>query len=513
MLPSPNGSFDGYKHCAWMHILSILQEVTIWCNLGDVDPVVMVDITLYSAGLLETLADSCVKSKRKPGNAAAHEIQSDTATSTQTAGITMQTEHCTPTNILMKHPAEQLDIACKMLEKGLDSIEVARSATVSIDKTLLCDTSYMKLDDYIYRSSSLLNQTEEPDVPKEDSSKVTALGTFIMDLHLELIQVYYRVAFKLLKMNCESTNYENNNQEIIGPHENYGFTISTEADIIKKVKKNNVLKAVFLIQKVMFLYNKDHDQSSRNHLLEKAATLLQKAEAEEKMLYLLSTQQPTTDNRKLGVVPAPILLSRSHNSMIFKPAHFTSSEKVYWYRIFARTATGSILKVRLKDSMLRGTGQEAAYQLGHYSVAKLAFSVLWEHFVPQECQTPADEGFVSDQTKCSITQKSLNNKAVSLASPILLRNFLGSIFIDSDISCQEDAIYCDTLSDNGPLYKGQLRRLAKCERILIVIEIAGWINDANQALQAVVQCYGLLAPMIFHRIPSTPVVQVRMLEK
>ncbi|XP_072351077.1 cilia- and flagella-associated protein 54-like, partial [Scyliorhinus torazame] len=124
------------------------------------------------------------------------------------------------------------------------------------------------LDDYIYRSSSLLNQTEEPDVPKEDSSKVTALGTFIMDLHLELIQVYYRVAFKLLKMNCESTNYENNNQEIIGPHENYGFTISTEADIIKKVKKNNVLKAVFLIQKVMFLYNKDHDQSSRNHLLE-----------------------------------------------------------------------------------------------------------------------------------------------------------------------------------------------------------------------------------------------------
>ncbi|XP_072328039.1 cilia- and flagella-associated protein 54-like isoform X2 [Scyliorhinus torazame] len=554
----------------WMHILSILQEVTIWCNLGDVDPVVMVDITLYSAGLLETLADSCVKSKRKPGNAAAHEIQSDTATSTQTAGITMQTEHCTPTNILMKHPAEQLDIACKMLEKGLDSIEVARSATVSIDKTLLCDTSYMKLDDYIYRSSSLLNQTEEPDVPKEDSSKVTALGTFIMDLHLELIQVYYRVAFKLLKMNCESTNYENNNQEIIGPHENYGFTISTEADIIKKVKKNNVLKAVFLIQKVMFLYNKDHDQSSRNHLLEKAATLLQKAEAEEKMLYLLSTQQPTTDNRKLGVVPAPILLSRSHNSMIFKPAHFTSSEKVYWYRIFARTATGSILKVRLKDSMLRGTGQEvpavgdcllevkgiepnekyifavaaysedgtiigdeighttkpilayyplpiltawtylcqAAYQLGHYSVAKLAFSVLWEHFVPQECQTPADEGFVSDQTKCSITQKSLNNKAVSLASPILLRNFLGSIFIDSDISCQEDAIYCDTLSDNGPLYKGQLRRLAKCERILIVIEIAGWINDANQALQAVVQCYGLLAPMIFHRIPSTPVVQI-----
>ncbi|XP_078090725.1 cilia- and flagella-associated protein 54 [Mustelus asterias] len=555
----------------WMHILSILQEVTIWCNLGDIDPLVMVDITLYAAGLLEALADSYLKSKIKSGTTiVAHENQSDTATSTQTAGINLQTEHCAPTNLLMKNPAEQLDIACKMLEKALDSIAAARSATVSMEKIVLYDTSRIKLE-YVHEATSRIEQQEQDDALQENSSKVTVLSALIVDLHLELIQVYYRVAFKLLKMNPESLNYENNNQETNGSNnENYGFTITTEEDIIKKVKKNNLLKAVFLIQKAMFFYSKEQDQSSKYHLLEKAETMLQKAEAEENMLYSLSTQHRTTENKALGVVPAPILLCRTHNSMIFKPAPFTSSEEVYWYRIFARTATGSILKVRLKDCLLRGTGQEvpasgecllevkdiepnekyifavaayskdgkiigsgigqttkpilayyplpiltawsylcqAAYQLGHYPVAKRAFSVLWEHFVLKESETPANTLFVSENTDYCINQKRMNNKAVSLASPILLRNFLGSIFIDCDISCQEDAIYCDSLSDNGPLYKGQLNRLAKCERILLVIEIAGWINDANQALQGVVLCYGLLAPMVFHKIPTTPVVQV-----
>ncbi|XP_067914860.1 cilia- and flagella-associated protein 54-like isoform X3 [Heterodontus francisci] len=548
----------------WLHILSILQEVTIWCNLADVDPVVMIDITLYSAGLLENLAESSVKSKRKPGNTTAHENQSDTATSTQSPAISMQTEHCAPTNLLMKHPAEQLDIACKMLEKAMLGMAAARSAASSTDRSLLIDNSCIKLEEPIHQSTSRSDLQEQDEDSQAESYKATAVHSLIMDLHLELIQVYYRVAFKLLKTNLESMNSKNRSQETIGADENYDFTISTEADIIKEVKENNVLKALFLMQKVMILDSKEY------RLLQEAATLLRKAEAEEKRLYLLSTQQSTTDNKKTDVVPAPILLSRTHNSVIFKPAPFASSKKVHWYCIFGRSATGSILKVRLMDFHLQGTGQEvpalgecllkvkglepnekyifavaaysedgniigngigettkpilayyplpiltawtylcqAAYQLGHYPVAKAAFSVLWKHFVSQASPPPSDKWFVSDKTDWCITQKSLNNSAKSLASPILLRSFLGSIFIDSDISCKEGAVFCDSLSDSGPLYNGQLGRLAKCERLLVAIEIAGWINDANQALQAVVQCYGLLAPMIFHRIPSTSVVQI-----
>ena len=45
--------------------------------------------------------------------------------------------------------------------------------------------------------------------------------------------------------------------------------------------------------------------------------------------------------------------------------------------------------------------------------------------------------------------------------------------------------------------------------MLVAIELAGWLNESNQALQAVVQCYGLLAPLVFYKIPSVPVFQVR----
>ena len=40
------------------------------------------------------------------------------------------------------------------------------------------------------------------------------------------------------------------------------------------------------------------------------------------------------------------------------------------------------------------------------------------------------------------------------------------------------------------------------------MELAGWLNEANLALQAVVQCYGLLAPLIHFKIPATPIIQV-----
>lgn len=44
--------------------------------------------------------------------------------------------------------------------------------------------------------------------------------------------------------------------------------------------------------------------------------------------------------------------------------------------------------------------------------------------------------------------------------------------------------------------------------MLVAVEMAGWLNEANLALQAVVQCYGLLAPLIFYKIPSVAVIQV-----
>ena len=54
----------------------------------------------------------------------------------------------------------------------------------------------------------------------------------------------------------------------------------------------------------------------------------------------------------------------------------------------------------------------------------------------------------------------------------------------------------------------QISRLHQCEKMLVALELAGWLNEASLALQAVVQCYGLLAPLTHFQIPALPIVQV-----
>lgn len=54
----------------------------------------------------------------------------------------------------------------------------------------------------------------------------------------------------------------------------------------------------------------------------------------------------------------------------------------------------------------------------------------------------------------------------------------------------------------------QKKRLKECEKLFVAIEIAGWLNDYQLCLQAVVQCYGLLVPLLYHRVAIIPVAQV-----
>lgn len=57
-------------------------------------------------------------------------------------------------------------------------------------------------------------------------------------------------------------------------------------------------------------------------------------------------------------------------------------------------------------------------------------------------------------------------------------------------------------------HPSQEARLAECERMLVAIDLALHLNDSAGTLQAVVNCYGLLAPLIFNQIPSEPVIEV-----
>lgn len=54
----------------------------------------------------------------------------------------------------------------------------------------------------------------------------------------------------------------------------------------------------------------------------------------------------------------------------------------------------------------------------------------------------------------------------------------------------------------------QEARLEECERMLVAMDLALWLNDGISALQAVVVCYGLLTPLIFHQVKHSSVVEV-----
>ena len=50
--------------------------------------------------------------------------------------------------------------------------------------------------------------------------------------------------------------------------------------------------------------------------------------------------------------------------------------------------------------------------------------------------------------------------------------------------------------------------MQECEKLLVVIDLAAWLNDSQIILQAIVQCYGLLAPLIYYNLAYDPIVQV-----
>jgi len=56
-------------------------------------------------------------------------------------------------------------------------------------------------------------------------------------------------------------------------------------------------------------------------------------------------------------------------------------------------------------------------------------------------------------------------------------------------------------------------RLKECQKLMVALELAGWLNESNMALQAAIQCYGLLAPLLYWKVPSIPVIQVFIVNK
>ncbi|KAJ6656335.1 hypothetical protein lerEdw1_003838 [Lerista edwardsae] len=530
-----------YQTLKWVNILYIVIEVIFAINLGDINAVVMAETVLRLTAVLENIAEFTIKSGPKA-------VEKNEALSAS--------EFCIDgmTSLIQRSPPDQLFLAYQYLDRAISAMNRARLLTVLPDGVSVLDHCCKK-------------QLNRP--PASDANEKSIAGhNFIMDLHLELIRAQHRVAVKLLHFE-QGPQTDDRNTRCKSPVKNIKQPkYLTESDILMKIKKNKLSKALYLMQKATLMFPGGLANASPNQLLEEAFNLIQKAEAQHSAMS--ATFQQPESNAKSKVPPPPILLSRSHCSMSFKPAPFVSDEKVSWYCIFGCIAEGSNRKVRLNNYNLKNSAEvvpanetcilevegletneiymfavaayssngnliggsigettkpilaypplsvatvrayliQSAFQLENYTLSKKAFQPLWDYFVSVPPTPVADVTMVSASSSVTLPKNRLILEAVSQTSPNLLYLFIRSIFIINDINVQDGALFCDSVCFNELRYNRQIARLAECGRMLVAVELSNWLNDVQYSLQAVVLCYGLIAPLIYHTIPSESLIQI-----
>ncbi|XP_018547690.1 cilia- and flagella-associated protein 54 isoform X2 [Lates calcarifer] len=532
----------------WLWCLSRLCEVAFACDLATVDCIMMAEMIHTLAILLESAAER-----------AAPEADGD--------GVKPNSF-----SLVESSSTELLQKVCEVARRGLKALATGVATLLPQDSSAITDSAFMqKFCPLPPSTPSLSNLTsseegnEEDEISKKEKEEVETKAESDMkssrdiqsaripllatDLHLELDIIHHRASLKLLQLNAVE-----------------------ESELLDRIKKNKVSKALFLIQKALLVNNnKEPNKSSETKsLLEEASSLIEKAGVEERRLFLSTTSKTPAENKDKGVKeekeippPPPILLSRTDHSLTFAPAPYNLEGQVCWYQLCGRTAEGINRKVRLGDCSLPGTGNlvpavsgecvlsveglvpnqkyvfavaaynsqgkllgntigrttfpllasmplpllstwahlaQVAFQTGQYTLAKRACNELWSHY------TIPDPGSQSIQDRLATAK--LHKQTLQLSSPHLCQMFLISIFIETEINVQQGSLYCDSFSDSGPFIWEQEARLAECERMLVAMDLAMCLNDGIAALQAVVSCYGLLAPLIFHQITCNPVVQV-----
>ncbi|KAM7374329.1 hypothetical protein PAMP_006995 [Pampus punctatissimus] len=537
---------DNYHKWAWC--LSMLCEVAIACDLATVD-------CIMTAEMIHTLAlvlESAAERSKQTNCSVACEADNDG-------------EKSSSFPLLERSSTELLQKVCEMIKRGLEVLAKGVDTLLPQDCSSITDIAFMQKfspispltsppssseegndeDEKSKKEKEEVETRERSDVKSSQSTCVSLLAT---DLHLELNIIHCRASLKLLQLNAVA-----------------------ESDLLDRIKKNKVSKAIFLIQKALLVYNMEPNKSSKiKILLEEASTLIEKAGVEERKLYIFTTPKTRSENKgkdkgvkeeKENPPPPPILLSRTDHSLTFAPAPYDMEGQVCWYQLCGRPAEGINQKVRLGDCSLPGTGNlvpavsgecvlrvdglqpnqkyvfavaaynrqgkqlgnsiggttfpllasmptpllstwahlaQVAFQTEQYDVAKRACRELWSHYTFSD----------SDSTCDRLAATRLHIQTLQHSSPLLCQLFLTSIFIETEINIQKGSLYCDSSSDNGLFIWEQEARLAECERMLVAMDLAMWLNDSSAALQAVVSCYGLLVPLIFHQITCDSVVQV-----
>ncbi|XP_072511744.1 cilia- and flagella-associated protein 54 isoform X2 [Notamacropus eugenii] len=524
----------------WIHLLWQINEMIHSCQTEDINPVVVAEVSLRLSEILETLGNPEKNFKKNSGSGS--KINIDPSFFHKGSSDVFP--------ILKKTPEEQLLLAYETLDKAVTVIGMSRTRATLPDGTSVYDHCHNKV----------IPPTED-----RTSGKTLTANSLIMDLQLEIILAQHRIAATLLDQLKAWDSPPQKPKEAQSEKGSASTSHFTESYVLKKINKNRISKAIYLMQKALILFEKDPLQDPK--LLEEALSLIKKTESEQSALY--SYQKDAEDGKiPCGKVPSPpILLSRTHCSVTFKPVPLCE-KTVAWYAILGCPMGTCIGKVRLNNHCLPNCGEpvpandktllevvglepnekyifavayygpdgqligeaigetskpvlvymplstvttrlyltEVAYQVGKYSLAKKAFAPIWDYFV--YTPSPENQSIISLSSMLTITPHRLHTDTLSESSLVLLYHFMRCVFVMSTINIVEQKLFCDAIRGDEVFTCQQAARLAECQRMLVAIELSTYLNDSSFSLQAVVQCYGLLAPLIFHNIVLVPAIQI-----
>ncbi|XP_051974973.1 cilia- and flagella-associated protein 54 [Xyrauchen texanus] len=533
----------------WLETLLLLCEVAHVYQLAEIDLISVAEMTLRLAMVLESSADAPPQLGRK------------------TATTEDSSEESTPVGktaspIYMRSKTEQLQTALDLLECCIESVSRSRTKSTYGSSAVFDEVFMQKFDTKSSTGGKVPEDNSTPDL--------TGLS---VDLHLELLVFHHRLFLKLSDSWTDELSLMEGKKTVTHTSQAQAsetYRPTGESVLLEKIKKNKISKVVYLAQKALLTFRKDQTNRETKKMLEEAITLMEKAELEERKLFMSPAESSSGEMERRQPPPAPVLISRSSHSMTFTPALYGLEKEVCWYCIYGKEAEGANLKVRIKDCQLSGTGDmvpargerllcvsglepnkkyifavaafdaqgkmmcsavgettrpllaslpqpllttwahiaQVAYQVGLLTLSKRACKELWSHFTLPSKSNPEDPEPERGSCLEGLAQTRLRPETLKLSSPVLQQLFISTIFIQTDIHIQEGALFCDTLSDGGPLIWGQEARLAECERMLVAIDLALHLNDSSDILQAVSSCYGLLAPLIYNQIPSEPVIEV-----
>ncbi|KAM8835349.1 cilia- and flagella-associated protein 54 [Synchiropus picturatus] len=529
---------SSYNSLVWS--LSMLTEVAFACHLADFDCILVAEMVYCLAVQVEKAADQSLS----PQSAVTPETEA--VNSVKTASVFEMSS------------AELLHMVCEMVNRGLEALTKGIGISVPQDCTPIVDIAFMQKFDpntlvhtlaHVKKEeqdkSQEFNSSDEWEVNGDPVKGITRMFLLALDFHLELNIIHHRASLKLLRLNAVS-----------------------DSDLLDRIKKNRASQALCLMQKALLLHKKPEltDSSDVHSLLEEACHLMEKAELEERKLYISTlpkTQMKNLEKAKMeekeSPPPPPILIGRTDFSLTFVPALYHLEERVCWYQLCGRVAEGINQKVRLGDCNLPGTGhlvpakegdcllkvrglepnQKYVFAVAAYdshgkllgnAIGMTSFPLLasmpipllsiWVHLAKVSYQTGhhditkrACNELWNHYTFSNVTHERFASTGLCLqtllaSSPLLCLQFLASIFTETEINIRNESLFCDIVSANGLFIWEQEARLAQCERMLVAMDLSMWLDDGKAAVQAAISCYSILAPMLFNQLPCDAVVQV-----